>query len=284
MHILVIKAEIIPTQSFIVQPFTARVVRQVLFKIAKRTEVEWLKSTLTSSQPNKPYAYTPLYYNGIPLYKSPDNPRPIILEAGKKYSFRVSIILKKIEDISILYGFLDRLELYGDKKVDLIISKVEVCDERIVTLNLKLKKRIIMMFETPTLLQLPKPRKHSKVNRYLPFPVPGLIFRSLKEHWNTYADEKITSSSWRADYALVVESYRIKPCTVAYDAKRRIRGFVGWTQFRILTRGEKLINALSKLLAYAQLMNIGKSRSSGFGVVKVQPIKRHNSTIDVIHR
>ena len=284
MQILVVNAEIIPNQSFVVQPFTARVVRQILFKIAEKTGAEWLSNSLASSQPNKPYAYTPLYYNGTPLYKRPENTKPLILDKGKKYSFRVSIILRKLEDTSILYGFYEKLKLYGEKNIDLMIAKVEILDEQVITLNLKPWERIVMIFETPTLLQLPKPRKPSKVNRYLPFPVPSLVFRSLKEHWNTYADEKITSSSWRADYALVVESYRIKPCTVAYDAKRRIRGFVGWTQFRIQTRGEKLINALSKLLAYAQLMNIGKSRSSGFGVVKVQPIKRHNSPINVSHQ
>ena len=275
MQILVVSAEIRPDQSFVVQSFTARVVRQILFKIAERIEAEWLTDVLASSQPNKPYAYTPLYYNGRPLYKRPEDTKPIVLEKGESYSFRVSVILRKLEDASILYGFLDRLELYGDKKVDLMITNVELLDEQVITLNLKPRARIVMKFETPTLLQLPKPRKYSKVNRYLPFPVPGLIFRSLKEHWNTYAEEKITSSSWRADYALVVETYRIKPYTVAYDAKRHIRGFVGWAQFRILTKGEKLLKALSKLLAYAQLMNVGKSRSSGFGVVKIENIQSH---------
>lgn len=272
MQILVIKAEIRPHTTFIVQPFTARVARQILFKISEKTKAEWLTEALASTAPNKPYAYTPLYLNGRPLYKRPGDNKVIVLKAGQLYTFQASIILRKTEDVSLLYGFLGQLELYGSNKVDIGIISAEVLDEQVVSMPIQYGTRILVRFETPTLLQFPKLRKASKTNRYLPFPLPSLMFYNLKNHWNTYAQEKVTSSSWRANYALVIENYRLCPCTVVYDANRRIRGFIGWTVFRVTTRGKKLLSALSKLLAYAQLINIGKSRSSGFGVVKVTSI------------
>ena len=273
MQILTIKAEIKTAKSFVVQPYTARVVRQILFKVAEKTGADWLAEALASTAPNKPYAYTPLYAGTKPLYKNPNTDKPIVLYAGKTYTFKAATIIKSTDDVKLLYGFLGPLELY-DKKVNLAITSAEILDEQAIKLPLRYGSRILVRFETPTLLQLPKPRKPSKVNRYLPFPVPSIIFRSLKQHWNTYAREKVTSSSWRADYALVVENYRLNPYTAYYDARRRIRGFTGWTQYRVTTRGEKLLAALSKLLAYAQLVNVGKSRSAGFGVVKINVLDK----------
>lgn len=267
--VLAIRAEIKTARSLVVQPYTARVVRQVLFKVAEETGADWLAEALRSNASNKPYAYTPLYTGTKPLYKDSNTDKPIVLYAGKSYTFNASIIINSIDDVKLLYGFAGQLELY-DKKVSLAIKSAEILDEQAIRLPLRYGERILLRFETPTLLQLPKPRKPSKVNRYIPFPVPSLIFRSLKQHWNAYASEKVTSSSWRADYALVVENYRLEPRTAYYDARRRIRGFVGWAQYRVTTHGEKLLAALSSLLAYAQLMNVGKSRSAGFGVVKAR--------------
>ena len=269
MQVLKIEAVVTPLEDMIVQPFTGRVVRQILFKIAEKVEAAEFAELLSSKAPFKPYSMTPLYFNGRPLFKNRDEAKPLYLRRGREYVFRVCLIVKNLEFLKVLLGFLGYLELYGSKKAMVSIKGAEIFDETAIGLDLKPGKCVTVRFETPTLLQIPKIRKYSKVVRYMLFPVPSLLIYSLKKHWNAYAEDKVKIASWRANYALVPLDYRLKPITVIYDKKRHIRGFVGWVSYRISTKSKKLLKALGKLLKYGEFVNIGKSRSSGFGVVKI---------------
>jgi len=269
MQVLSVEAVVTPLDDMIVQPFTGRVVRQILFKIAEKVEAVEFAELLSSKAPFKPYSMTPLYFNGRPLFKDKDEAKPIYLRRGREYVFRVCLIVKSLEFLKILLGFLGYLELYGSKKVMVSIRSAEIFDESTIGLDLKPGKCVTIRFETPTLLQIPKIRKHSKIVRYMLFPIPNLLIYSLKKHWNAYAEDKIKIASWRANYALVPLDYELKPITVMYDKKRYIRGFVGWVMYRVLTKSKKLLETFGKLLKYGEFVNIGKSRSSGFGVIKV---------------
>ncbi len=274
MQLLVVDAFIVPLEDIIVQPFTGRVVRQILFKIAERVNASELLDALSSSAPHKPYSITPLYLNGIPLYKSPGKSSPICLKKGVRYSFRASFIVKDIDTIKILYGFLEDIEIYNSRRVRVNIARTEILDENALGVSLKPKNLITLCFETPTLLQLPKLRRRSRVNRYLLFPLPSLIIRSLKESWNKYAEKKVSIASWRANYALVAVDYSLKPVTVFYDSRKKPRGFVGYTTYRVMTWSPRMLGDLSRLLHYATLTNVGKSRSIGFGVTTIASYKQ----------
>jgi len=269
MMILTVKATLEPLENVIVQPYTSKVVRQVLFKIAEATESIKLIEVMSSNAPFKPYSMTPLYFNGRPLYKKPGDRDPVVLWAGRRYSFRSSFIISDVNDVNIAWGFMGTLNIYGNKRIRMYIDDIELLHEDALGIPVKYRRTLAINFETPTILQLPKLRKRSKVNRYTLLPIPSLIFYSLKELWNRYADSKIDVASWRADYSMLLMDYDIKPVTVLYDKKRKIRGFTGRTLYMIMTRSNRILSALSKLLHYATLFNVGKSRSIGFGVVTV---------------
>jgi CRISPR/Cas system endoribonuclease Cas6 (RAMP superfamily) len=68
--------------------------------------------------------------------------------------------------------------------------------------------------------------------------------------------------------------YSIKPTTIAYDERRRIRGFTGWTIIDTTPIGRKNIERIDKLMALANYLGLGKSRGIGFGKVKAATIER----------
>ncbi|RLE81052.1 MAG: CRISPR-associated endoribonuclease Cas6 [Thermoprotei archaeon] len=270
LRIVRVSAEVIPLSDVIVQPFTGRVVRQIIFKIAEKSRAHKLVTLLSSRQPFKPYSLTPLYLNGKPLYKTSESrERLLMLRRGRSYEFSFAFMFLSEDDISVLKGFNGRVELYGSKEVEVLVSSATVHYEGGMGVPLSPNKSVMISFDTPTLLQLPKIRKRTKLNRYMLFPVPSLIIYSLKQGWNTYADEKVKLASWRANYSLLAVDYALKPVTAIYDERRRIRGFTGKVIYKIMTRNKKVLTALSKLLHFAELMNIGKSRSTGFGVVRI---------------
>lgn len=269
-----INAVLKPHSNIIIQPYSGRVVRQILFKLASILGLNDFLNILSSNTPFKPYSFTPLFLDGKPLYKSPDDSNPLILYADKRYRFTFSYILNNVDDIAFLKGFQDSVEIYGSRKIDLVLDRINVIDESMMDLGLKYGDYVKMVFVTPTLLQLPKIRKMSKINRYMLFPIPSLIFYSLKHHWNTYAEEKIRLETWRTNYSLRVVNYSLRPRTVLYDKNTEIRGFIGYTIFQILSRGKNILEKISKLLYYATIVNIGKSRSIGFGVTKIKLINK----------
>ncbi|RLE70590.1 MAG: CRISPR-associated endoribonuclease Cas6 [Thermoprotei archaeon] len=269
-----INAVLKPHSNIIIQPYSGRVVRQILFKLASILGLNDFLNILSSNAPFKPYSFTPLFLDGKPLYKSPDDSNPLILYADKRYRFTFSYILNNVDDIAFLKGFQDSVEIYGSRKIDLVLDRINVIDESMMDLGLKYGDYVKMVFVTPTLLQLPKIRKMSKINRYMLFPIPSLIFYSLKRHWNTYAEEKIRLETWRTNYSLRVVNYSLRPRTVLYDKNTEIRGFIGYTIFQILSRGKNILEKISKLLYYATIVNIGKSRSIGFGVTKIKLINK----------
>lgn len=271
---LKIDALVKPCSDIIVQPYSGRVVRQILFKLASNLGLKDFLNILSSNAPFKPYSFTPLFLDGKPLYKSPVDSNPLILYADKKYRFSFSYILNNVDDIVLLKGFRGSVEIYGSKRVDLILNRINVIDESMMDLGLKYGDLIKIIFVTPTLLQLPKIRKMSKINRYMLFPIPSLIFYSLKHHWNNYAEEKIRLETWRTNYSLRVVDYFLKPRTVLYDKNIEIRGFTGYTIFQILSIGRNVLKKISKLLHYAMIINIGKSRSIGFGVTRIKVLER----------
>ena len=59
MMVLTIRATLEPLENIVVQPFTSKVVRQILFKVAEATESKELIEVMSSNAPFKPYSITP---------------------------------------------------------------------------------------------------------------------------------------------------------------------------------------------------------------------------------
>ncbi|GEM_PF-1576590 len=265
-----------PHRDTLVQPYTGKVVRQALYRLADAARLDYLASLLDEKGQYKPYSTTPLFLDGRPLLKTRPGP-PLVLRAGTSYRFRLSIISRDTHPSQILLALPARIELYDTAPATLALRSARLLPEDTLATPLKRGDTIAIDFVTPTQLQLPKINKKARRGRYVMTPHPYYLFYSLREMWNRYAEEKITSAPWRANYALLSTYVDIHSTAIQYDKKRTIVGFTGHTAYRVETRSTRLLHALSKLLALASLMGVGKSRGIGLGYVKVA-VKKPQAT------
>jgi len=132
-------------------------------------------------------------------------------------------------------------------------------------------------------------------NAYRLVPQPSIIFAYLLRLWNHVArpEDRLPNPAasdltayvfGRASDLLLTEiDYRIRPETaiIGKDGKgkvREVRGFTGWVTYQLSKKAsKKYVNTLSKLLALAQTLGIGRSRGIGLGHTntKTEPSTKH---------
>lgn len=186
-------------------------------------------------------------------------------------------LMRKDEEYSFSFTFMDEgmvkdlmgkigtvVELWGSKiSVDItdlkIIDEIKVDDSKYYKVN----------FITPTLVQPPK--KKVKENIFLLYPYSYFFLASIVRHWNANMKEKVNITFYKSLIYLKELDHGIKPVTANYDGKP-IRGFWGWILYEV--RDEKI----KKLLSYANLFGVGKSRAIGFGEVLAIPVSFRDKT------
>lgn len=274
LSILVLKYTVMTSRDTIIQPYSGRTVRQILYKIAEKEGIEKVIQDLEQKTPYKNYSITPIFINNKPLYKKPGTKTSLVLRAGIPYWFRYTVILTDTAYLDLLLNPQTEIQLYENTPTIIRLTQVNYYTEDSLQLNLKQGTTIKMNFITPTQLQYPKINKKSKQQIYAQYPEPRLIFHSLKEIWNRYAKQKITTAPWRANYAFQMIQSHIKTITVAYDKTRKITGFIGTITLKTITKNQKTQQNLGKLLALAKYTNIGKSRAIGLGYTKIQILNK----------
>ncbi|MEM4462010.1 MAG: CRISPR system precrRNA processing endoribonuclease RAMP protein Cas6 [Candidatus Bathyarchaeia archaeon] len=263
--------------SIVSPPFSSKISRTLLYNILKETFDKSIINNITY----KPIILTPIIDLGHPNYRfifktSKSEERPIILKEMGRYGFYITIITKDIPIMKIVEALTPgkRVKIFTGEA---IIENCQFDIRSFESLNLQGDK-IRIEFMTPTLLSFPKgwikvetPMRHSL------FPIPCFIIWSLAEHWNTYAPKNLAIKNVKklaaySNYALVELDHNIKPVTVIYDEKRRPRGFIGWTLYEHRKLRTKLSTWINRLLEYANYIGIGRSRSIGFGSVRVRVV------------
>ncbi len=253
----------------IIPPFSSKVSRSIISILCPR-----LEPLLNSKSPFKPLSVSPVFLKGRPLLKYGREGSHLILFPGNVYSFYMTLTGKKYGDLLSDLSSSESLELFGSSfKLRGTSALVQGFDRVIIEDGEYYKIR----FLTPTILTLPASMSKYGHERHLLFPHAFLIFYSLVRHWNLYAPRELMFfDPYRlasyAYYNFMEVDYSIRPKTVVYDGRRRPRGFVGWAVFRKVQKRARLDEMLRRLLAYADLIGVGRSRSIGFGMVKVDRI------------
>ena len=264
-----------PLSNIIIPPFSSKISRTIFMKIFH----EKLEKILNERLAFKSIIFTPIYYiEGKKfLFKSDDSNKILMLKENNRYCFYVTMIRNYNDIFSFIQDFnLDiKLELFNN---EIIIDDFSLEFKSFENIIIEDKDLIKIIFKTPVLISFPK--GWIKLNKKIPirhslFPIPSFMIHGLAEHWNIYApnDLKIPNiAKLRAytNYSLVEQDYDIKPITVVYDEKRKPRGFIGWILYEHRKLNQELDNYILRLLDYANYIGIGRSRSIGFGVVKVE--------------
>jgi CRISPR-associated endoribonuclease Cas6 len=242
-----------------------------------------------NSRELKPFRVTPLVYcRSGALAKG-------FIEAGENLCFEISYVSNNLSEIQNLTSVDDEIKIFSSK-ARIEVTNIEVVSLDNLTIGFKNPKTqlIKMVFETPTLLSTklmtpPIPAIQRKISRtrtlYTLFPNPAHICSYLAKLWLSSFPETplvlIYTQEWTpylfgriCEITIAPIDYNIKPITIQYDEKRKIRGFIGWTIMDTTPIKKKYIEKLDKLLALANYLGLGKSRGIGFGKVKITTIQR----------
>ncbi|BBD73337.1 CRISPR-associated endoribonuclease Cas6 [Sulfodiicoccus acidiphilus] len=259
---MIVKAEfgVRSKEELVVQPFSSKVSRTALIQAS-----ESYRKAAESNEPLKPFRVTALRTERGVLYSRGQG--FVKLFPDVQYTFSATSIQEDFTE-ELLSKPAFSFEIYG-KKLLCELLKLEVVNHLDVSAQ---ESRLYKVnFLTPTLLQFPRPRLKRKKNRYILFPYPPVMFSSLAQHWNRYFSPPVSrATGTRALYFFREVDYSLSPVTVRYD-EGFVRGFVGWVLYSLEARkGSKLRADVRRLLAYANYVGVGKSRSVGFGEVIVK--------------
>jgi len=278
----------IPLTRCVVPGFSPKLVKTIIYMVP---ELGLFRKLYESRMRFKPFSITPVFSeDGKPLLGD----RSHVVEPGSRLSFSISIAFSDPSTIEGL-GFDQRVvEPRAGQRMLVSLDSVEIVSIESLSIGLERGKLVRLRFVSPVLLSsklMAPPLPHflkrvSKIReRYVLYPSSAHICSYLTKLWNKlFPDNPISrkvSDEWAAYYmgrlcevAMVPMDYRTKPVTVNYDRSRKPRGFVGWALYEIGDVGRKLIAKLDKILALANYLGLGKSRSIGFGTVRVETVER----------
>ena len=258
-------------EEAVIPPFSSKVSKTILVSLCPKIE-----AMLEEKKPHKPVIVSPVFRNGQPLVKYSEKGR-LELFPNASYTFYTTFIGDSMDYL------INALTDIHSKKVKLYEKKVMFLDMEVELtsfseLQIEDNDSYKIQFITPALLVLPASREKYGHTRHVLYPHVFLMFYSLLRHWNAFAPKELMllepyRFSRYAYYNFVEVDHQIRPKTVIYDEKRRPRGFLGWAIFKRVKKKERYDRVLLKLLSYANYVGIGRSRSIGFGMVNVYPVK-----------
>jgi len=278
--ITVFKVYFKPKRDIVVPPFTSKLSRTIIIKALEKQGFNEVVSEIKAPWKTKPYVFTVVFQNNKPLFKTAKSPpKPLVLKANEEYFFKITTIGSQ-RSLRIVQAISNTPEISVYNSEVLLVG-VEARTVDFGSLKVKPNYDYVKLeFITPTLLQLPKPKRiKEKIKlRHILFPLPMLITYSLAKHWNLHAphQEKISNIEKLAiisNYILQEVNNKLKPVTAIYDEKRRPRGITGWTIYKINNINKKHTETILKLLNYANYIGIGRSRTIGFGTTKTTHIQ-----------
>ncbi len=288
-YVAILRFSVVPLDKCIIPAFSPKLVKTIIYLIP---ELEIIRKLYESRDRFKPFSITPLMTrSGKPLIGN----RSHKIGPEEELEFRISIAIKDVDALENL-GYIDTVvsphPLY---RVRVYAKELEIISPDSMSIELTKDKLVRFRFLSPVLLStklMAPPLEHflkrvrSVRERYVLYPSPAHICSYLTKLWNKLFPHKPISrkvcSEWAAYYmgrlcevAMIVMDLETKPITIVYDRNRKPRGFTGWALYEIcLEKYRRMMERLDKLFALANYMGIGKSRSIGFGTVRVETIER----------
>ena len=275
----VIRVSATPINDAILPPFTGRTTKSILLKSSCLSHVARLYESRGAF---RPVAVTVLRRGNERLVKYCNGDiTPITVKAGERLYFYVKFYSPEPVHIAPCDEIVD----VGYAKFNITFDKIVVYD--ITSLGSRNWNTVTLYFNTPTLLtnKIMIPPVESKLierlrrlpESYKILPTPSYIFAAAVRQWiailNNDKPDMLTLP-YRVgrimDIVLREIHYNVKPVTACYGKDdngrmKRVKGFTGRITLEPLV--DELKPLIQKLAVFSAVMNLGKSRSIGFGEV-----------------
>ena len=267
----VMKADlkILALNDTILPPFTSKVTK---------TAFEAIYGYLPKFK-NRTYRFSLLFKDGRALFRMLDDrnaktPR-LIAKKGDLMEASYSIIFEGRPELPEPFKRFK----FSSSELEVRTENIEI--EKLNSIRAKVGRIFRISFLSPALISVPQRGKYLKTSgikrRYRLFPDIALILMLLSYDARINGLSLASSTPneiFKWAYRAIAEvDYSTKPVTVLYDYKDipvTERGFMGYAIYEILD--DKYRDDVERLLGYASVFGIGKSRSIGFGHIDIRSI------------
>ncbi len=280
-HIVRITLGFTPLHDVVAPPYTSKITK---FYVESKGLFRDIRNARGGF---KGFFLSVLHHYGKPVFKVVGSRRLVVLRRGATYTANISAMCREEHIESVLGLEAESLKTpYGA----FLIEPLETSLTRLESLGRDLDAAFKINLITPTILSTkimmpPTFKARRRVgNMYKLLPSASYIFAYLSKLWNTNVDPRLalpkpgSDELWApykvgrvADLILAEVNFDLKPITIPYDKRngdfRKIRGVIGWIHYKVLH--SKPMTVLSKLLALAEYMGLGKSRGIGMGEIRV---------------
>jgi CRISPR-associated endoribonuclease Cas6 len=233
--------------------YSGAFVRGFLYWVLKKISRD-LASKLHSDRYLAPFATSPVFKDGEIVNR---------LEEGNHYSFSISVFVKEIgEALKDYFVSIDKLYFAGGHQE---VEKIEVKYVNVDELKQEAIRRFRIYFITPCYLRTP-----SNSYRFIPLPIPQLLFRSLARLWEAFIKPLPSEyRNWLDNWGIVVSGCNISSEKVLLRKGAWSVGFKGEALFSIPedSYNEDFARITSSLLNFGRYSNVGGGRTSGLGMI-----------------
>ena len=229
-------------------------VRGILYWILKKINRIFAEE-LHSSKGLAPFAVSPVFKENQKFVER--------IAEGENYTFTLTTFVEEIgEALKEYLTSVDKIFFAGAfNEVDRI--SVRYVDDFVE----KPIKKFEIRFLTPCYLRIP-----NLGYRFVPLPVPQLVFRSLARLYEAYVSALPREyREWLDKWGIAVSACNIRTEKVLLKKRMWSAGFVGDVKFSIPddTYDDEFAGITSKLIKFGEYSNVGGGRTSGLGMIKV---------------
>lgn len=212
---------------------------------------------LHSSKSISPFSVTPVMLDNQPVNS---------IDEGKTYNFSITFFIPEIGEA--LKEYLVSAESVYFTAVENPLKKVRVryVDEK--SLEDDPIKKFRVEFITPCYFRMP-----SNDYRFVPLPLPELMFRSLARLYSSFLSEvPLEYREWLDNGGIAVSGLDIRTEKVLLRKRKWASGFTGWVNFSMPDDqySEDYAKITAKLVKFGEYSNVGGGRTSGLGMIKMQ--------------
>lgn len=124
-------------------------------------------------------------------------------------------------------------------------------------------------FSRSLMLHFATPTSFRSQNINLPLPLPGLVFGSLAERWNSFSPVGISPEARRFGEEMVaISQYRLESRAVSHKSGSLRIGGVGEVAYRALNDDRYWLGVLHLLASFARFSGVGVQTTTGMGQVR----------------
>ena len=245
---------LVPAETKYFRMYSGAFVRGFLYWVLRRISREFA-SKLHSDRHLAPFATSPVFKGNEVANR---------LEEGEKYRFFITTFIEEIgEALKDYFISMDKLFFAGDYQEAERVEVEYVCESELK--NDAKSKKFKINFITPCYLRTP-----SQGYRFVPLPIPQLLFRSLARLWEAFVKPLPSGyRDWLDEWGVVVSGCSIATEKVLLRRQTWSVGFKGEVSFSIPDDSyvEKFAKTTATLLNFGKYSNVGGGRTSGLGVI-----------------